>query len=567
MVLPAPDLPDDVDALKAVILAMAREQAENAARIAIAENRMAMTQAQLAASEAQAKAALAAAEIAEAEVARLKVIEAAAKERIANLTTIMKVLQRTQNGTRSERLRLAVDDEQVSFAFEEVETGLSAIQSELERASGEKPKRAPRPRKGFAAHLERVEEVIEPEIPAEYEGLEKVLIGEDRSERLDVIPPKFRVIVTRRPKYAFRGHDGVLQALAPAHIIESGLPTERLLAYIAVSKYGDGLPLYRQEAIYLRDGVEMSRNLMAQWMGHLGFELQICADYVLERVKEGERVFADETTLPTLAPGSGKTMKAWLWAYARDDRPYGGTSPPMVAYRFEDSRGAECVTRHLAGFNGILQVDGYNAYTSLAGAQVKSGNNETIRLAGCWSHVRRKFYDLHITGVSQAATDMVIAMSELWKIEDEVRGKDAETRAALRQERSATIVADLFKMWETELGKVSKKSKTAEAIRYALKRREALERFLTDGRIEIDSNIVERAIRPQTITRKNSLFAGSEGGGKTWATLATLLQTCKMNNVDPLAWLSQTLTRIVQGWPVTEIEALMPWNFKQDVVG
>ncbi|MBX4991095.1 transposase [Rhizobium binae] len=539
MDLPVSDLPDDVDALKAMILAMAREQAANETRLAAAA----------------------------AEVERLKAVEVSANERIANLTAILKVLQRTQHGKRSERLRLAVNDEQVSFAFEEVETGLAAIQSELHRATGDKPKRAPRPRKGFAAHLERIEEVIEPEIPADCAGLEKVLIGEDRSERLDVVPPKFRVIVTRRPKYAFRGRDGVVQALAPAHLIESGLPTERLLAYIAVSKYADGLPLYRQEAIYVRDGVEVSRSLMAQWMGHLGFELQMVADYILDRVKEGERVFADETTLPTLAPGSGKTTKAWLWAYARDDRPYGGTSPPMVAYRFEDSRGGDCVARHLAGFSGILQVDGYSAYTSLAKTRAKTGSNEPIQLAGCWAHLRRKFYDLHISGVSQAATESIVAMTELWKFEDEVRGKNAESRAARRQEESAAIVASLFELWEKELGKVSGKSKTAEAIRYALTRREALERFLTDGRIEIDSNIVERAIRPQTITRKNSLFAGSEGGGRTWATVATLLQTAKMNGVDPLDWLSQTLTRIAQGWPASEIEALMPWNFKPDVIG
>ncbi len=538
MDLPLHDLPDDVDALKAMVLAMAREQAAKEVRLKAAE----------------------------AEITRLEAVEKSANERITNLTSILKVLQRTQHGTRSERLRLGVNDEQVSFAFEEVETGLSAIQSELDHAAKDKPKRAPRPRKGFAAHLERIEEVIEPEIPTGCEGLEKVLIGEDRSERLDVVPPKFRVIVTRRPKYTFRGHDGVLQALAPAHIIESGLPTERLLAYIAVSKYADGLPLYRQEAIYLRDGVEISRSLMAQWMGHLGFELQICADYILERVKEGDRVFADETTLPTLAPGSGKTTKAWLWAYARDDRPYGGTSPPMVAYRFEDSRGADCVARHLSGFSGILQVDGYSAYTSLAKTRAKAGSNETIQLAGCWAHLRRKFYDLHISGVSKAATDTIIAMTELWQIEDEARGRDADSRSTLRQEKSATIVSGLFDLWEKELGKVSGKSKTAEAIRYALTRCEALERFLTDGRIEIDSNIVERAIRPQTITRKNSLFAGSEGGGRTWATLATLLQTAKMNNVDPLDWLSQTLTRIAQGWPVSELEALMPWNFRPDAI-
>ena len=536
MVLPVSDLPDDVDALKAMILAMAREQAANEARLATAT----------------------------AEIARLEAVEKSANERITNLTSILKVLQRTQHGTRSERLRLGIDDDQVSFAFEEVETGLSAIQSELDRAAGDKPKRASRPRKGFAAHLERIEEVIEPDIPDDCVGLEKVLIGEDRSERLDVVPPKFRVIVTRRPKYAFRERDGVIQALAPAHIIESGLPSERLLAYIAVSKYADGLPLYRQEAIYLRDGVEISRSLMAQWMGHLGFELQILADYILERVKAGDRVFADETTLPTLAPGTGKATKAWLWAYARDDRPYGGTSPPMVAYRFEDGRGADCVARHLSGFSGILQVDGYSAYTSLVKLRAKTGSNETVQLAGCWAHLRRKFYDLHISGVSKAATTTIVTMAELWRIEDEARGANPESRREQRQEKSATIVAGLFDLWERELGKVSGKSKTAEAIRYALTRREALERFLNDGRIEIDSNIVERAIRPQTITRKNSLFAGSEGGGRTWATLATLLQTAKMNNVDPLEWLSQTLTRIAKGWPAFEIDALMPWNFETD---
>ncbi|RDJ11525.1 IS66 family transposase, partial [Rhizobium grahamii] len=243
------------------------------------------------------------------------------------------------------------------------------------------------------------------------------------------------------------------------------------------------------------------------------------------------------------------------------------SGPPMVAYRFEDSRGGRCVARHLSGFNGILQVDGHGAYTSMVKEQVKAGSNETIALAGCWAHVRRKFYELHIGGINQAATASVKAMSELWKIEDEIRGKDANVRAAARQERSAAIVANLFNIWEKELAKVSGKSKTAEAIRYAMTRRQSLERFLGDGRIEIDSNIVERAIRPQTITRKNSLFAGSEGGGNTWATIATLLQTAKMNNVDPLAWLTQTLVRMANGWPAQDIDALMPWNFESSVVG
>jgi transposase len=232
----------------------------------------------------------------------------------------------------------------------------------------------------------------------------------------------------------------------------------------------------------------------------------------------------------------------------------------MVAYRFEDSRSGNCVARHLAGFAGILQVDGYAAYTQLAKAKIRS--NEGMALAGCWAHLRRRFYELHINGSSQIATQTITTMAALWKIEEEIRGCDAAVRLTARRDRSAAIVADLFKLWETELPRISGKSKLAEAIRYATSRREILGRFLLDGRIEIDSNIVERAIRPQTITRKNALFAGSDGGGRTWATIATLLQTAKMNDVDPLAWLAQTLERIANRWPISQIDKLMPWNHK-----
>ncbi|CAH2409277.1 transposase [Mesorhizobium escarrei] len=543
MAMAAEELPDDVDALKAIVVALAEKAAlleDQAAR------NMRLT-----------------AERIEAADTRVEVIEArikAADERIATLTAIVKMLERSRYGRRSERLGIpGLTDEQCAFVFEEIESGVGEAVADLEAVAPDRAKRAPRPRKGFAAHLERVEQIIEPEVPEGYEGLDRLLIGEDVSERLDVTPARFRVIVTRRPKYAYRNRDGVFQAPAPAHIVESGIPTERLLAQIAVSKYADGLPLYRQEAIYARDKVELSRSLMAQWMGKVGFELQPLADYVLERIKQGERVFADETTLPTLAPGTGKVRKAWLWAYARDDRPFGSASPPMVAYRFEDGRGGDCVARHMAGFTGILQVDGYSAYTQLAKAKARS--NEAVALAGCWAHLRRRFYELHISGSSQIATQSVTTMAELWSIEEEVRGQVPAARAAARQDRSVAIVADLFKLWEKELPRISGKSKLAEAIRYAASRRAVLERFLADGRVEIDSNIVERAIRPQTIVRKNALFAGSDGGGNTWATVATLLQTAKMNSVDPLAWLTQTLERIADRWPISQIDQLMPWNY------
>jgi transposase len=527
------ELPDDVDALKAMILAMAAHTAASHAEIAATQ----------------------------AEIALLKATNAAADERILRLTSIIKMFERAQHGKRSERLRIDVlNDEQQAFVFDEIETGLAAIKAGLEKARGSasNTKRASRPRKGFAPHLERIEVVIEPEDLPGHEGREKVLIGEDVSERLDVTPTKFRVIVTRRPKYAYRGDDGVIQAPAPARIIEGGIPTEALLAQIAVSKYADGLPLYRQQAIYARDQVELDRSLMAQWMGKVGFELEPLADYLFSRIKQGERVFADETTLPTLAPGSGKVRTAYLWAYARDDRPFAGTAPPMVAYRFENSRSGDCVARHLQSYGGILQVDGYAAYNRLA----KPDRATTpVTLAGCWAHVRRKFYELHDDGSSPFATRTVEAMAPLWGIEDSVRGRNPQDRANLRQSQSAPIVAELFALWENELPRISGKSRLAEAIRYAIGRRAVLERFLVDGRIEIDSNIVERAIRPQTITRKNALFAGSDGGGRTWATIATLITTAKMNDVDPHAWMTQTLERIAKGWPNSDIDGLMPWNY------
>ena len=325
----------------------------------------------------------------EREIETLRARNADADERIKRLMQILKAYDRARFGRRSEKLSGIAspdgEDAQQAFVFEEIETGISALRAQVGKDRSSNEKRASRPRKGFPPHLERVEVVIEPEELPEHAGKQKVLIGEDTSERLDVTPAKFRVIVTRRPKYAFKDAKGVIQALAPAHIIESGLPTEALLAQIAVSKYADGLPLFRQEGIYARDLVDLDRRLMAQWMGRVGFELEILAEHVLNEILKGSRIFADETSLPTLAPGTGAVKKAWLWAYARDDSTFGGSGPPMVAYRFEDSRSGDCVRRHLAGYSGILQVDGYAAYNKLvrrAGAMTARGWQDAGRIPG-----------------------------------------------------------------------------------------------------------------------------------------------------------------------------------------
>ncbi len=527
------ELPNDVDKLKAMTL-------EITAR-----------------AEADVKAARGEVLQLKAEVNDLAEANATAKAEIARLTSILRTLQRGQFGKRSEKLA-ADKDEQQSFAFEEVETGLEEIGARLAAKTSGKSRAPSASKPRFPSHLERVEEVLEPAIPPGFEDKERVKIGEDESFRLDVVRARFRLIVTIRPKYAFKEPTTILQAPAPEHIIEAGLPTEALLAQVAISKYADGLPLYRQEAIYARDGVELSRSLMAQWMGAVGFHFEPLAAFVLARIREGERIFADETTLPTLDPGAGKAKTAWLWAYARDDRPFGGAGPPMVAYRFEDSRSGDCAARHLGDYRGILQCDGYVGYRKLASTPRANG----LRLAGCWAHLRRRFFDLHANGESVVASATVEQMKLLWAVEDDVRGQSPETRVAARRVTSVGVVQALFELWERELPRISGKSKLAEAIRYARSYRAPLLLFLDDGRVEIDSNIVERAIRPQTITRKNSLFAGSVGGGRTWASIATMLQTCKMNGVDPYAWAKLTLERIANRWPNRDIEALMPWNLK-----
>jgi len=537
------ELPDDVDKLKALALqALARAD---------------LSEAQARSNKTDAEALRRQTLSLTAKVEDLTQTNAAAKAEIDRLTSIIKTLRRDRFGKRSEKLG-ADEAEQQSFVFEEVETGLAAIDARLAAKAAPKPRKTLRDKPRFPSHLERVEEILEPEIPEGFEGKERVKIGQEESVRLDVVRARFRLIVTIRPKYAYKDPAAILQAPAPERIVEAGLPTEALLAQVAVSKYADGLPLYRQEAIYARDGVELSRSLLAQWMGAVGFHLEPLAAHVLARIREAERIFADETTLPTLNPGAGKTKTSWLWAYARDDRPFAGVGPPMVAYRYEDSRSGDCAARHLGDYRGILQCDGYAGYRKLAGAPHSNG----LRLAGCWAHLRRRFFDLHANGESLVATATIEQMKQLWAVEDEVRGQPPQLRLAARNATSADIVQALFNLWERELPRISGKSKLAEAIRYARSHRTVLERFLEDGRVEIDSNIVERAIRPQAITRKNSLFAGSAGGGRTWASIATMLQTCKMNGVDPYAWAKQTLERIANRWPNNDIEALMPWNFK-----
>lgn len=481
-----------------------------------------------------------------------------AAERAENerLRQIIKELQRHRFGRRAESLPV----EQLLLGLEEaeqVEAEGFAADDTADPAKGEARARKRRANRGaLPTHLPRIEQVVDIDdksCPC-CKGMLHVM-GEDRSERLDIVPAQFRVIVTRRPKYACRScEEVVVQAPAPSRLVEGGIPTEATVAHVLVSKYADHLPLYRQSQIYARQGVNLDRSTLADWVGKAAFLLRPIHERLFERLKASSKLFADETTAPVLDPGRGRTKTGQLFAYARDDRPWGGIDPPGVAYLYAPNRKAEQPLRHLQGFVGILQVDGYAGYKALA-------ERNAMSLAFCWSHVRRRFYELAQSGPAPIATEALQRIAELYKIENEIRGRPAEERRAARQETSRPIIDALEPWLRGKLALVSQKSKLAEAIRYALSRWAGLGRFLDDGRVEIDSNVVERSIRPIALNRKNALFAGSDGGGEHWATIASLIETAKLNGVDPYAYLADVITRIVAGHPQSKLDELLPWAY------
>ena len=349
----------------------------------------------------------------------------------------------------------------------------------------------------------------------------------------------------------------MVQAPAPSRLIEGGIPTEATVAQVLVSKYADHLPLYRQAQIYKRQGVDLDRSTLADWVGRAAWHLRPVHQRLLDFLKTSSKLFADETTAPVLDPGRGKTKTGQLWAYARDDRPWQGTDPPGVVYVYAPDRKAERPMAHLDGFVGILQVDGYSGYRPLAA-------KNTVSLAFCWSHVRRRFYELAAAGPAPIATEVLRRIAELYKIEDEIRGRTHKERSTARQEKSRPITDSLAPWLREQLGLISQKTKLAEAIRYALSRWDGLTRFIDDGRIEIDSNTVERSIRPIALNRKNALFAGSDAGAEHWATIASLIETAKLNDVEPLGYLADVLTKIVNGHPNSQLEELLPWSYRTD---
>jgi transposase len=523
------DLPDDIERLKAMLLA---ERAEKAT-IAAERDRM-----------------------------------AAQNDR---LTHILRQLRRNHFGRKSEQLT----EDQLNLGLEDLETAIASGDAAAENANATLKASRTRERRvnrgHLPAHLLREEIVIEPDAKTcPCCGGDLHMIGEDRSERLDKIPAKYRVIVTRRPKYACRscehtGADktaGVIQAQAPARLVEGGLPTEALVADVVASKYAWHLPLYRQSQMMASEGLAIDRSTLAHWVGFAAFELRPVYERLLILLKRSGKLFADETRCPVLDPGRGKTKTGYLWAIARDDRPWGGIDPPAVAYIYAPGRGGEHAVRHLAGFSGTLQVDAYVAYRQLADPRREGG---PLVLANCWSHFRREFYDIAKDGNAPIATETLRRIAALYAIEDEIRGRTADERQAVRQARTMPLVEVLAVWLKQQLARISGGSDLAKAIRYGLNHWDGLSRFLDDGRIEMDSNTVERSIRPLALSRKNALFAGSDEGADNWACIASLIETCKLNGVNPHTWLTDTLTKLVNRWPAARIDDLMPWAHVKSV--
>lgn len=494
------------------------------------------------------------------DVEALKSLVLQERERNERLERIIKELERKSFGPRSEKL----DADQMALALEDIETAVAEAEAGAQGAepAASTQKRRRRTNRGaLPKHLPREEVVIAPETTTCSCGACMQQIGEARSERLDFIPAQLKVIVTVRPKYACRGCEvGVVQAPAPARLIEGGIPTEALVAHVLVSKYADHLPLYRQAQIFARQGIDLDRSTLADWVGTAAYELKPVFERLVTHLKRSTKLFMDETPAPVLDPGRGRTKTGYLWALARDDRPWGGNDPPAIAYFYAPGRGGDHAEKFLEGFSGTLQVDGYAAYNRLTSKHRKGG---PVTLAYCWAHARRKLYDNAQSGSSPIAEEGLKRIAELYAVETKIRGTTAEERQKIRQQRTAPLIA-AFEDWiDVQCGRVSAKSRLGEALRYIAKHRKGLRLFLEDGRLEIDSNVVERSMRPIALNRKNALFAGHDEGAANWGTIASLIETAKLNGIEPHAYLTAVLERIVGGHPQSRIDELLPWNTQQ----
>ena len=475
---------------------------------------------------------------------------------IEHLKLLIAKLRRMQFGRKSEKLERQI--EQLELKLEELETAKACRGSEPGKAlvatastsltATAKPARQPLPE-----HLPREVKTYSPKEEACSEcGGRLRPLGEDVAEVLEWVPGSFKVIRQVRPKLSCAGCERIVQAAAPSRPIERGLAGPGLLAHVLVAKYCDHLPLYRQAEMYAREGIELERSTLADWVGGTSRLLEPLVEVLRRHVVSAHKLHADDTPVPVLAPGNGKTKTGRLWTYVRDDRSAGDNTPAAVWFAYSPDRRGEHPREHLRSFSGTLQADAYAGFHHL----YEGGR---IQEAACWAHVRRKFYDLQVAHASPLAAEALKRIAELYAVESEIRGRPPEERRQIRITRARALLDSLHQWLESTLAVVSRKSEIAAAIRYALGRWRALLRYSEDGSIEIDNNAAERALRAVALGRKNYLFAGSDSGGERAAAIYSLIGTAKLNGIDPQAYLRVVLEKIAD-YPISHIADLLPWN-------
>ena len=456
-------------------------------------------------------------------------------------------LRRQQFGRSSEKIEREIA--QLELQLEDLEENTSAsVTAAAPEHVAVRSARQPLP-----DHLPREEVVHQPACSCPDCGGTMRRLGEDSSQMLEYRPASFRVVKHVRPKLVCRRCERIVQSEAPSRPIARGLAGPGLLAHVLVAKYADHLPLYRQSEIYAREGVELDRSTLAGWVGGVCALLEPLDEALAKETFQAGKLHTDDTPVPVLAPGHGKTRTGRLWVYVRDDRTAGDSTPPMVLFRYSADRKGERPRVHLQSFKGFLQADGYAGYSRLYG-------NAIVEVA-CWAHVRRKLHDEYVDKGSELARQALERIGLLYDIETGIRGHQPAVRQAVRQARAGPVLEELRQWLDTTLRRVPGRSDLAAAIRYARSRWEQLCRYRDDGRLEIDNSAAERALRGVALGRKNWLFAGSDAGGQRAATIYSLIETCKLNAIDPEAYLRHVLT-VIADHPINRVAELLPWNLR-----